>query len=297
MTAEVSPHQLASTIIKAPASTVFFELIKPLTFKWMSTVSSAGKDESSDLVSIAYADNTVQKIRRLEYSNLDLKVSWEVVESDPPAPTFSAVHTIQCQRLTDGGDECYLSWNTDFSSSCTAEVLEDSKWKKNDSFEQLEKFIGREAATKDDGGGGGSAPSPLSSHQFASKVIPAPPDAVFEIVKPLTFKFMKKVASAQQQEDSGVVKIAYVDNTVQTINEVERSEYDRKVTWEMVDSDPPAQTFSTVHTIVCHRITTTNESFVTWNTDFSSDCTLEVLHDSKWKKVEAFADLYDFFKK
>mmetsp|Transcript_89719 Transcript_89719/g.155281 ORF Transcript_89719/g.155281 Transcript_89719/m.155281 type:complete len:148 (-) Transcript_89719:112-555(-) len=135
----VSPHQFSSTIIPAPADAVF-ELIKPLSFKWMSTVSSTSKDDETGTINICYADHTIQKIRQLEFSALDLKVTWEVIESDPAAPTFSAVHTISCQRVTTTG-QSFVSWNTDFSSDATPEVIEDAKWKKDDAFKQLEAFV------------------------------------------------------------------------------------------------------------------------------------------------------------
>merc|ERR1712176_434278 len=167
--------------------------------------------------------------------------------------------------------------------------------KKNDSFSQLQAFIG--SGHQEGGGytgGGVESPSPLSPHQYESKLIPAPADHVFELVKPLTFKWMKTVASAQTDLGTGTMNIAYTDHSVQKLNIVERSLDNRLVSWELVESDPPAPTFSCVHTITCHKVTATNETFMTWNTDYSSDCTVEVLHDSKWKKSESFEALIGF---
>lgn len=292
----VAAHQFSSYVIGASAAKVF-ELVRPLTFKWMQTVAKADRDESTGAINIAYGDNTVQKIQELEFSNLDLKVSWEVVESDPPAPTSSAHHTIRCYRSTESPDECFVTWSTDFSSDVTLAVVEDCKWKKTDSFKQLQDFIGREPSSSGGYSGGGvSSPSPLSPHSYASKLIPAQVDAVFELVKPLTFKWMKTVASAQKEEGTGAMNIAYTDHSVQKLNIVELSLHDRIVSWEVVESDPPAETFSCVHTIACHKVTGTNETFITWNTNYSSDCTVAVLHDSKWKKTEAFDALIDFVK-
>jgi len=137
----VSPHQYSSAVVNAPADTVY-ELVKTLNFKWMHIVSKAEPDAANGTTNICYSDNTIQKIRQLGYSSLDMSVSWEVVESEPAAPTFSCVHTIQCHRVTTS-NSCFISWSTDFSSDCTAEVIEDSKWKKTDAFKQLQDFLSK----------------------------------------------------------------------------------------------------------------------------------------------------------
>merc|ERR1711924_500402 len=73
---------------------------------------------------------------------MGLKVTWEVTESEPAAPVFSATHTIICSRVTTT-NQCFVSWNTDFSSDATPAVIEDSKWKKDDAFKQLSSFVGK----------------------------------------------------------------------------------------------------------------------------------------------------------
>merc|ERR1719316_1259498 len=108
----------------------------------MSSVSKAEVNTEDNSVNICYADNTIQKIHKLEYSLLDMKVTWEVIESEPAAPTFSAVHTITCSRVTTT-NQCFVKWNTDFSSDATPEVIEDSRWKKDDAFKQLISFVGK----------------------------------------------------------------------------------------------------------------------------------------------------------
>merc|ERR1719264_1053602 len=111
-----------------------------MNFKWLHTVSRVDQDEAGGTFNICYADNTIQKIRQLGFSMLDMSVTWEVIESEPAAPTFSAVHTIQCHRITTT-NTCFMSWTTDFSNDCTVAVIEDSKWKKADAFAQLQDFF------------------------------------------------------------------------------------------------------------------------------------------------------------
>lgn len=106
----------------------------------MSTVTSATPDEATGNINIAYNDHMVQTIHLIALSLLDMMVSWEVVNSEPSSHCASQVHTIRCYRVTDM-DHCFVSWNTDFSADATIETIEDAKWKKSDSFEQLNAFF------------------------------------------------------------------------------------------------------------------------------------------------------------
>mmetsp|Transcript_91383 Transcript_91383/g.143464 ORF Transcript_91383/g.143464 Transcript_91383/m.143464 type:complete len:142 (+) Transcript_91383:83-508(+) len=135
----VAPTQVSSAVVNAPADAVF-ELVKPLTFKFLSTVSKVDPDADGETLNVCYADNTIQKIRKLEYSALEKKVTWEVIESEPAAPTFSTIHSITCESVTTTG-QCFIKWSTDFSNDVTSAVIEDSKWKKDDAFKQLSNFV------------------------------------------------------------------------------------------------------------------------------------------------------------
>merc|ERR1712080_439952 len=133
----VSPTQYSSAVIDVPAAVVY-EATLPLTFKWSKNASATNRNDD-DTITICYTDNTIQKIRMLEYSCLERKVTWEVVESEPAAPTFSAVHTLTCSSITHqlGIGQSFIEWTTDFSSDVTYDVIEDAKWKKIDAFLQL----------------------------------------------------------------------------------------------------------------------------------------------------------------
>merc|ERR1719189_2306715 len=137
MTAPVTSTQYTSAVIAAPADIVF-EAVKALNFKWWKSVNQSNKNEDGT-ITVVYTDNTIQTIRQLEYSSLEMKVTWEVVASEPAAPTFSAVHTISCARVTTT-NECFIAWNTDFSSDVSPAVIEDSKWKKSEAFQHMQEF-------------------------------------------------------------------------------------------------------------------------------------------------------------
>ena len=69
------------------------------------------------------------------------------------------------------------------------------------------------------------------------------------------------------------------------------------ITYEVITSDPPAPMTSAIHTIQLRRVTKGSAVFVEWVSDFSSDATLEVIEDSRYKKLEAFGDLEKMVKK
>merc|ERR1719250_80165 len=90
-------------------------------------------------------DDTVQRIKILGISDLDYKVSWTLVSSEPPVSYSSAVHQIQCYRITtqlsEKGPQTYFTWQTDFSNDASANVVADSSLKKKDAFELMQKAL------------------------------------------------------------------------------------------------------------------------------------------------------------
>lgn len=134
---------------------------------------------------------------------------------------------------------------------------------------------------------------PHAAHQFSSTVVQAPAGEVFNLIRTMRFKWMHTVSSVDVDED-GLINVAYADNTVQTLNQLEYSTLDMKVAWEVVGSDPPVHCSSQVHTIECTRITDMGWCYISWNTDFSMDADLQVIEDCKWKKIDAFEQLKNF---
>merc|ERR1712048_969133 len=95
--------------------------------------------------------------------------------------------------------------------------------------------------------------------------------------------------------------IAFKDNTVQTVRVTEISERlpnKRSLGMEFVMSDPPVVYSARMDQIVISSVTHGDKPavFIEYSSDFSSDATMEVLEDSKFKKRELFDDLCDFTK-
>merc|ERR1719184_323400 len=90
-------------------------------------------------------DQTTQKIKILGISDLHFKVSWTLVASEPPVSYTSAVHQIQCYRITTqlskDGPKTYFTWQTDFSNDASANVVADSNLKKKDAFKLIQKAL------------------------------------------------------------------------------------------------------------------------------------------------------------
>mmetsp|Transcript_2333 Transcript_2333/g.7092 ORF Transcript_2333/g.7092 Transcript_2333/m.7092 type:complete len:118 (+) Transcript_2333:167-520(+) len=107
------------------------------------------------------------------------------------------------------------------------------------------------------------------------------------------WKLVDKVESTNGTPDQvgSLHALKYKDGQSISINIRELSDIEHFVTWEVVSSDEALPVSSTIHTIRVRRITASNETFVEWSTDFSSDASAEVIQDSKFKKLEAFKDM------
>merc|ERR1719510_542567 len=90
-------------------------------------------------------DDTTQRIKILGISDLDFKVSWTLVSSEPAVSYSSAVHQVQCYRITtqlsEKGPKTYFTWQTDFSNDASANVVADSGLKKKDAFKLMDKAL------------------------------------------------------------------------------------------------------------------------------------------------------------
>jgi len=69
-------------------------------------------------------------------------VTYEIIESDPPIPVMSVVHTIRCRRVSEL-NTTYVEWTSDYSRDASADVLSDSRFKKLDFFKDLQKAINK----------------------------------------------------------------------------------------------------------------------------------------------------------
>lgn len=86
-------------------------------------------------------------------------------------------------------------------------------------------------------------------------------------------------------------KINFKDGTNWTYILCELSDLHRLVTWELVAAEPAVTHSSQIGTIKVKRVTASDQTFVQWTTDFSSDVTAAIIADNKYKKLDFFAAL------
>jgi len=90
--------------------------------------------------------------------------------------------------------------------------------------------------------------------------------------------------------------VLYKDNAEFVFRIIEISDIQRQVSFELIETDATVNVSSVLHTIQLHEITETNETLVTWTTDFSGDCDMHVYNDCKYKKLDAFKDMRNVFQ-
>ncbi|KAJ1958336.1 hypothetical protein GGI12_004761 [Dipsacomyces acuminosporus] len=135
----------------------------------------------------------------------------------------------------------------------------------------------------------------MSSHNVESRVIKAPIDNVWDALCSQDFKFWSIVKSVEHSASASEVgstrKVTFKDGTVQEFRLIEFSELGQSFTYEVVDSVPAVPVLSAQHTIRVLRVSADDTTFVQWSSDFSSDGSLAAVEDSKYKRLEALADL------
>merc|ERR1712137_1029362 len=135
-----------------------------------------------------------------------------------------------------------------------------------------------------------------------SAIVPGDLSTVWSLIRQMNFKFSKQVIQAKREEGDevgslGVYSIAYADNTVQTMRITEISERlpnSRSIGMEFVASDPPVSYSGRMDTLTLHGVTTEKAVFIEFSSEFTSDASLEVLEDSKYKKRDFFEELKAF---
>ncbi|KAJ2259164.1 hypothetical protein GGI13_000120 [Coemansia sp. RSA 455] len=135
----------------------------------------------------------------------------------------------------------------------------------------------------------------MSTHNTESRVINAPLEKVWAAVSAQDFKFWSLVKSTEQTTSSSEVgssrDVTFNDGTVQTYRLIEYSLVKNSLTYEIIDSKPAVEFMSAQHTIEVTRVTANNTSFVQWTSDYSADGSEAAVLDSKYKKLEALAEL------
>ncbi|CAK9110875.1 unnamed protein product, partial [Durusdinium trenchii] len=148
----VHPGHVAESAVVPGDLQYVWDLVKSMQFKFSKQVAEAKREEGGDAgalgqFTVAYSDNTVQTLRITEISErLPLKrsIGMEMVASDPPVGYSARNDQITLSAITHGErPSVYVEFTSDFSSDATTAVLEDSKFKKREFFDDLVAFSGK----------------------------------------------------------------------------------------------------------------------------------------------------------
>jgi hypothetical protein len=135
----------------------------------------------------------------------------------------------------------------------------------------------------------------MATRVWESAVIPASVEKTWGLIRPLDFSYHPNVVSAEidgkaSHDEVGVTKlISYKDGTKQRVKLIGLSDATYSLSWDLIESDPPVAYSSCSHTIRLRRVTDSNQTFITWTTDYSKDASLEVTEDQRHKQRENFS--------
>ncbi|KAF9165939.1 hypothetical protein DFQ27_009592 [Actinomortierella ambigua] len=129
-----------------------------------------------------------------------------------------------------------------------------------------------------------------------SRVIDAPIDLVWKQVRSAELSFWSAIKSAKVEQGSSsevgsLRTFAFKDGSVQQVKVVELSDLGHFLSFDFIQSEPAVGYMSALHTIHLRKVTNNNTTFVEWSAEFSSDAKLDVIEDSKFKRLEGLEDL------
>ncbi|KAJ1672197.1 hypothetical protein EV182_007255 [Spiromyces aspiralis] len=133
----------ASRVLNAPIDKVW-DAVCELDFSFWRLVQKSETlgdgDKVGNVHRVVFKDGTVQKYKVVEYSELEHAVTYELIESNPPTRATSALYTIQVRPVTSNNTS-FVEWTSEFSMDGGVEVVQDSKYKKQEALEDLAKLV------------------------------------------------------------------------------------------------------------------------------------------------------------
>jgi len=118
----------------------------------------------------------------------------------------------------------------------------------------------------------------MSTRACASIVIPLPIDEVWTALRSFTFpqKLISGVESCVMENGAtphtlgGLRTTKWKESGERKHILIGHSDIDHSMTWELIESNPPAETLAHISGLKCRRITETNSTLVEWHGEFSS---------------------------
>eukprot|EP01094_Clydonella_sp_ATCC50884_P013435 TRINITY_DN23714_c0_g1_i1.p2 TRINITY_DN23714_c0_g1~~TRINITY_DN23714_c0_g1_i1.p2 ORF type:complete len:156 (+),score=57.18 TRINITY_DN23714_c0_g1_i1:29-469(+) len=126
----------------------------------------------------------------------------------------------------------------------------------------------------------------MSTRARASAVFPLPIDQVWAALRDFTFPGQllgSTIESCQMEEGKSGDTVGAVRTTTWKSGEKQShrllalSDLDYSTSWELLMSEQPSEVNAYIATLSCTRVTENNSTLVTWEIEFSADCTGDLI--------------------
>lgn len=97
--------------------------------------------------------------------------------------------------------------------------------------------------------------------------------------------------SGGPNEIGAVVSISYVDGASWEVRISEISDIEHAVGYQVLSTEPAVQVTSVEGRLRLREVSDDSTTYLEWSNDFSNDADAAVILDSKYKKLEFFADM------
>eukprot|EP00760_Papus_ankaliazontas_P022825 PhM_4_TR1902/c0_g1_i1/m.87223 len=132
-----------SCVLACPVENVW-QALAVFDFSWWGIVETSAIQREGSAVGVTvvlkFKDNTVQRFRVAEVSELEHSVTLELTDSQPPVSTMAQLHTLRLRPVTQS-NETFVEWVTDFSFDAAQSELQDSKYKKLEAFQDMKRLF------------------------------------------------------------------------------------------------------------------------------------------------------------
>eukprot|EP01089_Gocevia_fonbrunei_P007372 TRINITY_DN1846_c0_g1_i1.p1 TRINITY_DN1846_c0_g1~~TRINITY_DN1846_c0_g1_i1.p1 ORF type:complete len:146 (-),score=44.67 TRINITY_DN1846_c0_g1_i1:116-553(-) len=143
----------------------------------------------------------------------------------------------------------------------------------------------------------------MSTRASASAIVAAPIEKVWAELRQFNFpaKLFSTVESVVLEDNAapttvgGVRTVTWKSGEIRKQRLLEVSDIERRAVWETVESVPEAEVSATISTISAKRITESNSTLITWESEFSSDVSGQVIVFEQNAYKQNLDDIKKFF--
>merc|ERR1711959_600158 len=104
----------------------------------MGVEKNKAEKEVGGTRTVTYNDGTTQTYKLMALSEIDFTINYSLIISEPAVSYSSQLNKIRLQRITTSDTpQTFVEWTSDFSNDADAQVIQDSRFKKQDGFKAL----------------------------------------------------------------------------------------------------------------------------------------------------------------